>query len=325
MRRIGIFILLLGVWAAPLAAEAQEPQRTYRIGWLDSTGTRTESYQIAFVERLRELGFAEGRNLVIEFRTTNGREGKLVELAADLARRDCDLLLAPGTEAGLVALERATKNTPIVIVANDYDPVTTGHIASLAHPGGRITGVSQLQTELPAKRLELLKELLPRAKRIALFADTATAGQLKAVQDGSQRQGVTLQVIEFTHAPYDYKTAFGESVRAHAEALLVLASGNFVSARHQIPELAIQHRLPSMFGNNLWARAGGLLSYGPDFSDFYRRAAEQAVRILNGARPADLPIEQPTRFELVINLRPAKALGLTIPRSLLVRADYVIQ
>jgi putative tryptophan/tyrosine transport system substrate-binding protein len=165
MRRIGIFILLLGVWAAPLAAEAQEPQRTYRIGWLDSTGTRTESYQIAFVERLRELGFAEGRNLVIEFRTTNGREGKLVELAADLARRDCDLLLAPGTEAGLVALERATKNTPIVIVANDYDPVTTGHIASLAHPGGRITGVSQLQTELPAKRLELLKELLPRAKR----------------------------------------------------------------------------------------------------------------------------------------------------------------
>jgi ABC-type uncharacterized transport system substrate-binding protein len=325
MRRIGIFILLLGVWSAPLAAEAQEPQRTYRIGWLDSTGTRTESYQIAFVERLRELGFAEGRNLVIEFRTTNGREGKLVELAADLARRDCDLLLAPGTEAGLVALERATKNTPIVIVANDYDPVTTGHIASLAHPGGRITGVSQLQTELPAKRLELLKELLPRAKRIAVFADTATAGQLKSVQDGSRRQGVTLQVIEFTHAPYDYKTAFGESVRAHAEALLVLASGNFVSARDQIPELAIQHRLPSMFGNNLWARAGGLLSYGPDFSDFYRRAAEQVVRILNGARPADLPIEQPTRFELVINLRTAKALGLTIPRSLLVRADYVIQ
>jgi ABC-type uncharacterized transport system substrate-binding protein len=325
MRRIGIFILLLGVWAAPLAAEAQEPQRTYRIGWLDSTGTRTESYQIAFVERLRELGFAEGRNLVIEFRTTNGREGKLVELAADLARRDCDLLLAPGTEAGLVALERATKNTPIVIVANDYDPVTTGHIASLAHPGGRITGVSQLQTELPAKRLELLKELLPRAKRIAVFADTATAGQLKAVQDGSRRQGVTLQVIEITHAPYDYKTAFGESVRAHAEALLVLASGNFVSARDQIPELAIQHRLPSMFGNNLWARAGGLLSYGPDFSDFYRRAAEQVVRILNGARPADLPIEQPTRFELVINLRTARALGLTIPRSLLVRADYVIQ
>jgi ABC-type uncharacterized transport system substrate-binding protein len=325
MRRIGIFILLLGVWSAPLAAEAQEPQRTYRIGWLDSTSTRTESYQIAFVERLRELGFAEGRNLVIEFRTTNGREGKLVELAADLARRDCDLLLAPGTEAGLVALERATKNTPIVIVANDYDPVTTGHIASLAHPGGRITGVSQLQTELPAKRLELLKELLPRAKRIAVFADTATAGQLKSVQDGSRRQGVTLQVIEFTHAPYDYKTAFGESVRAHAEALLVLASGNFVSARDQIPELAIQHRLPSMFGNNLWARAGGLLSYGPDFSDFYRRAAEQVVRILNGARPADLPIEQPTRFELVINLRTAKALGLTIPRSLLVRADYVIQ
>ena len=133
------------------------------------------------------------------------------------------------------------------------------------------------------------------------------------------------ETIEFTHAPYDYKTAFGESVRARAEALLVLASGNFVAARRQIPELAIQHRLPTMFGNNLWARAGGLLSYGPDFSHFYQRAAEQVARILNGARPADLPIEQPTRFELVINLRTAKALGLALPRSLLVRADDVIQ
>ena len=320
------FLVALGgmlVW--PRFALAQQAERIYRVGWLDSTGTRTEPYQIAFVQRLRDLGFAEGRNLVIEFRTTEGRSERLPELAADLARQKCDVLLAPGTEAGLVAMKQASRDTPIVMVANDYDPVATGQIASLARPGGRITGVSQLQTELPLKRLELLKELLPRAKRVAVFSDTATVGQLKAVQAGATRLGVALQVLEFTHAPYDYDGAYAASVRAKAEALLVLASGNFVLARRQIPELALKHRLPSMFGNALWAEAGGLLSYGPNFSEFYRRAAEQVSMILKGANPADMPVEQPTAFELVINLKTAKALGLTVAQSVLVRADKVIQ
>ena len=314
-----------GVLALPRFALAQQVQRTYRVGWLDSTGGRTEPYQIAFVQRLRELGFVEGRNLVIEFRTTEGRIERLPGLAANLARQNCDVLLAPGTEAGLVAMEQASRDTPIVMVANDYDPVATGHIASLARPGGRITGVSQLQSELPVKRLELLKELLQKAKRIAVFSDTATAGQLKAVQAGAKRLGVALQVLEFTRAPYDYESAFAESVRAKAEALLVLASGNFVPARRQIPEMALKHRLPSMFGNYLWAEAGGLLSYGPNFSESYRRAAEQVSSILKGGKPAEMPVEQPTTFELAVNLKTAKALRITIPQTIRVRTDRVIE
>jgi putative ABC transport system substrate-binding protein len=311
--------------ALPWLALAQPAERTYRLCWLSESPPRAEPYNIAFKQRLRELGFAEGRNLVIEFRTAAGRVDRLPEVAADLARQNCDVFLAPGTEANLVAIKRASGNTPIVMVANDYDPVATGHIAGLARPGGRITGVSQLQTELPAKRLELLKELVPKAKRIAVFSDTATAGQLRAVQAGAKRLGVALYVLEFKRAPYDYESAFAESVRARAEAVLVLASGFFVPARRQIPELALKHRLPSMFGNSLWAHAGGLLSYGPNFSEFYRRAAEQVSMILKGAKPAEMPVEQPTKFELIINLKTAKALGIVIPNSILVRADEVIE
>jgi putative tryptophan/tyrosine transport system substrate-binding protein len=280
---------------------------------------------MAFVQRLRELGFAEGRNLVIEFRTAAGASERLPELAADLARQHCDVLFAPGTEANLIALKQATRDTPIVMLANDYDPVATDHIASLAHPGGRITGISQLQSELPAKRLELLKGLLPEARRIAVFSDTATTGQLQVVQAAAERLGVALQVLEFRHTPYDYESAFAEAVRARADALLALGSAHFVPARRLIPALALKHRLPSMFGNALWAEPGGLLSYGPNFSAFYRRAAEQVSMILQGRKPADIPVEQPMAFELVINLKTAQALGLTIPPTLLVQADEVIK
>lgn len=290
-----------GVLALPRFALAQQAERTYRLGWLSSSVLRSEPDLIAFVQRLRELGFAEGRNLVIEFRTAEGRIERLPELAADLARQNCDVFLASGTEALLAAIKQASRDAPIVAVAIDYDLAATGHITSLARPGGRITGVSQQQLDLPAKRLELLKELLPKARRIAVFSDTATGGQLKAVQAGAMRLGVALQVLEFTRAPYDYESAFAESVRAKAEALLVLTSAHFVPARRRIPELALKHRLPSMFGNSRWADAGGLLSYAPNFSDFYRRAADQASKILRGAKPAEMPVEQPAKFELVIN------------------------
>jgi putative ABC transport system substrate-binding protein len=319
-----LLIALGGVLVLPRCTLAQQGGRTYRVCWLSSS-RRTEPYSIAFDQRLRELGLVEGRNLVIEFRGSEGRIDRLPELAADLARQNCDVLVAPGSEANLAAIKQASRDTPIVMVAIDYDPVATGHIASLARPGGRITGVSQQQLELPAKRLELLKELLPKAKRIAVFADTATAGQLKAVQAGAKRLGVALPVLEFKRTPYDYDSAFAESVRAKAEALLVLTSGFFVPARRQIPDLALKHRLPSMFGNAVWADAGGLLSYAPNFSDFYRRAAEQVSLILKGAKPADMPVEQPTKFELVVNMKTAKALGLTIPQPFLMRVDRVIE
>ena len=322
-----------GVLAAARFALAQQSGRTYRLGILDSTGNispgsitkRDEPYYVAFYQRLRELGFAEGQNLVIEHRTSRGQVERLPELAADLARQNCDVLVAPGTEATLIALEQASRDTPIVVVAVDYDPEATGHIASLARPGGRITGMTHIQSELPAKRVELLKELLPSARRIAVLADSSNTGQLASAQAGANRVGVELQVLEFKRAPYDYERAFAEAVRAKAQALLALGSANFVPARRQITELALKHRLPSMFHHSLWAEFGGLMSYGPNFANTFRRAAEQVGMVLNGRKPAEMPVEQPTKFELVINLKTAKALGLTIPQSVLLRADQVIE
>ena len=325
MKRRDAVLVLLALSAAP-SASAQRAERTYRVGWMSTaTARNTEPYNIAFVQRLRELGFAEGRNLVIEFRDTGGRSERLPGLAADIARQNCDVFLASGSEASLAAFKQASRDTPIVMVALEYDPVATGHIASLARPGGRITGVSQQQSELSAKRLELLKELLPKARRIAVFSDTGTSGQLKAVQVAAKRLDVALQVLEFKGAPYAFDSAFAETVRAKSEALLVLTSGQFVPARGQITELALKHRLPSMFGSYLWADAGGLLSYAPNFSDFYRRAAEQVSKILKGAKPAEMPVEQPNAFELVINLKTAAALGITIPPLIRLRANRVIE
>jgi putative ABC transport system substrate-binding protein len=317
-------VALGGTLAWPRFALAQQAERIYRVGWL-SSAQRTEPYARAFEERLRELGFVEGRNLVIEFRTAQGRAEKLPELAADLARQNCNVLLAPETEALLVAIKKASGDTPIVMVALDYDPVATGHIASLVRPGGRITGMTHIQSELPAKRVELLKEVLPSARRIAVLADSSNTGQLASAMAGAKRVGVELQVLEFKRAPYDYDNAFAEAVRAKAQALLALGSANFVPARRQITELALKHRLPSMFHHSLWVEFGGLMSYGPNFVNTFRRAAEQVGMVLNGRKPADMPAEQPTSFELVINLKTAKALGLTIPQSLLQRADKVIE
>ena len=329
MNRRETVLTLLALGASPLACFAQQAGRTYRVGFVGTAvrteWVRTETYFIAFVQRLRELGFVEGRNLVIEYRATEGKVERLPELAADLARQNCDVLLAGGNESTLVALKQATRDTPIVVFAVDYDPVATGHIASFARPGGRITGVSALQSELPAKRLELLMELLPNAKRIAVFSDTSSTGQLKVAQAGAKRLGLELQVLEFKHQPYDYENAFAEAVRFKAEALLALGSAFFVPARQLIPALALKHRLPTMHHHSAWADAGGLLSYGPNFSSSFHRAAEQVGMILNGRNPAEIPLEQPTVFELVVNMKTAKALGLTIPKTILLRADKVIE
>ena len=263
------------------------------------------------MQRLSELGLVEGRNLVIESRGAEGRTERLAELAADLVQRKCDVLLAFGSELNLVALKQASRDTPIVMIAADYDPVATGHIASLARPGGRITGVSPLQSELPAKRLELLKELLPKAERIGVLADSSTAGQLEITHAAAKQLGVALKVYEFKRAPYNYEAAFVELLHAKADAVLALGSGLFVPARRLIPELALKHRLPSMFNNYLWAEAGGLLSYGVNFPELWRRAADKVAQVLQGAKPGDLPVEQPSTVELVINLKTLKALGIT--------------
>jgi putative ABC transport system substrate-binding protein len=300
---------IAGLTALPRLGIAQSPASRYRLCWLSPATTRTEPYHVAFMHRLGKLGFSEGRNLTVDYRLAIGTDAKMLEVAADLMKQKCSIILAPGTERALIAAKQASKDTPIVIFAADYDPVATGHAASLARPGGRITGVSLLQAELPAKRLELLKEMCPKAKRIAVLADSSGDAQLKFVRAAAGSMKLDLHIVEFKQPPYDYESGFAEAVRAKADALLVLNSSLFVPAREKIPALALKHRLPAMFGNGLWADAGGLMSYAPNFSTAYRRVAEQVGRILKGANPAELPIEQPGEVELVLNLKTAKALA----------------
>jgi ABC-type uncharacterized transport system substrate-binding protein len=323
--RRGFLAAFASVLSIPRLASAQPAGRTYRICWVSSGAQRSEAYNIAFVERLRELGFEEGRNLVIEFRSVAGDVKKLPGVTGDLARLSCDALIPAANEAGLVAAKQVGRDTPILMIAVDFDPVATGHVASFARPGGRITGVSQHATQLPAKRLELLKELLPQATKVAVLADTGSMGQLPVVQHAAKSLRVDLLVHQFKQAPYDYEAAFAYFVQSQAHALLPLTSGLFVPARQKIPELAIKHRLPGMFISSLWAEAGGLISYGVDFVAFYRRVAEQMARILNGGKPSEMPIEQSTGIELVVNLKTAAALGVTIPPLIRTRATRVIE
>ena len=306
-------------------ASAQQPGRSYKLGWLSPGAQRTEAYNVAFTERLRELGFAEGRNLTVAFLSAEGRVDRLPVLAAELARQHCDIYMAPGPEATLAAIKKVTRDEPIVMAANDYDPVATGHVASLARPGGRITGVYQLQEELSAKRLALLKEMLPKARRIAVLGDSATLRQLVLVRAAAKTMGLELVVHEFTQGPYDFEAAFAGFVRAKADAVLPLGSGLFVPARRKLAELALHHRLPGMFNNALWAEAGGMMSYGVDFPAAYRRAAEMVAAVLKGAKPADLPVEQSSVIEMVVNMRTAQALGVTLPQGILVRANRTIE
>ncbi len=325
LSRRRLITAMAGLAALPGGVWAQQPGPRYRLCWLSPALTRSEPYHVAFMQRLGELGFVEGRNLTVDYRVAGGTDAQLLEVAADLVKQRCNIILAPGTERVLIAAKQVSKDTPIVIFAADYDPVATGHAASLARPGGRITGVSLLQAELPAKRLELLKEVLPKAKKIAVLTDSSGGSQLKFVRDAARHFGLELFIMEFKQTPYVYERAFADAVRAKSDALLALNSSLFVPAREKIPALALKHRLPSMHGNALWADAGGLMSYAPNFSTAYRRVAEQVGKILKGAHPADLPIEQPGEIELVVNLKTAKALGIYIPPAIRVRASRVIE
>lgn len=321
--------LLLGSGAAALAlpgsARAQPAERTYRVGWMSASDTFKEPYSLAFVQRLAELGFVEGRNLVLERRHGDNKLERLPALAAELGKVKCDVYFGGGAEATLAALTQASRDTPIVFVAVDFDPVATGDVASLARPGGRVTGLTALQSELPAKRLELLRELLPAVSKVAVFANEQTATQLALVQGTARRLGLALQVIDFKRPPFDYEAGFADAVQAKADALFVLGSGLWVPARRLIPQLALKARLPTMFHQAQWADAGGLISYGFNFPDMWRRGAEIVVDILRGTKPGSIPMEQPTSYELVINLKTAKALRIKVPQPLLVRANRVIE
>ena len=323
---LGVGTLLpepVGVW--PRAALAQKSGRNYRVGWLTTSSTRTEPYGIAFAKRLAERGFIEGRNLEIVFRSAEGKTDAVPVLAAELKRLKCDLIFAPGNEAGLRAVSQTTRDMSIVFVATDFDPVAAGIIARLARPGGNITGVSLLQTELPAKRVQVLKDLVPQLRRAGVLTDAASAGQLKVTRAAAAQLGVELVVHEFALPPYDLDAAFAAFKRAKVDALLVLGSAYFVPSRKRIPQLALEHGLPSVFHNGLWIEHGGLLSYGGNFSEAYRSAADLVAKVLNGANPGELPMEQSTIIEMVLNLNTARALKLKIPEAIRLRADRMIE
>jgi putative tryptophan/tyrosine transport system substrate-binding protein len=319
-RRTFITGMTGGLLAMPLAAEAQPAGKVYRLGVL-SLGTASTPYQQAFREGLRELGYVEGQNLLVEFRGADGREAKLTELAAEVVRLKPDALLATGS-AATAAARKATTSIPIVAVTGD--PVGSRFVASLAHPGGNTTGLAILAPDMSTKWVELVRELVPRASRVAVLAEGQTgAGQLRAMEPAARRLGLQLLVHD-VGALEDIEPAFKAAVRERADAVVPLSSPLFFEHR-RIVELAARHRLPAVYEHRQFTEAGGLVSYGPNISIIYRRAAVYVDKILKGAKPADLPVEQASKFELVINLKTAKALGLTIPPSLLRRADEVIQ
>ena len=313
--------------AAPLAAAAQQAGRVYRIGVLmnkASDGAESRHWQ-TFRLGLRERGWIEGENILIEFREAEGNSARLPELAADLVRRKVDLIVTRGS-LFTGAVKAATSSIPIVFIAH-ADPVGTGHVASLARPGGNITGMAILQTELGAKGLELLRSVVPAVTRIAVLWHPGTpsaAPGLNALEEPARRLQLELQPVG-ARSEAELEGAFAAMARARAQGVLVLATPIFFGERQRLGELAIAHRLPTMFQVREYAEAGGLMSYGADFADLYRRGASHVDKILRGAKPADLPVEQATKFDLVINLKTAKALGLTIPPSLLQRADQVIE
>jgi len=322
-----IVTLTLGTLAVPLTVDAQQAAKVPRIGVLHAgTPAGSSHFFEAFKQGMREHGYVEGQSIILERRFGEARVDRISEIAAELVRIKVDVIVT-STDVGIAAVKQQTQTIPIVM-ANSTDPVATGLVASLARPGGNVTGFSMMFPELSAKRLELLKEAAPRLSRIAIIWNPDIRGAVldyKETQSAARSLCLQLQSVEVSRAD-DFNRAFSAVTNGRAEALIVSALNPPVFAnRGQIASLAQRNRLPSMYGLREFADAGGLMSYGPNTAELWRRAATYVDKILKGAKPGDLSVEQPTKFELVINLKTAKALGLTIPPPLLRRADHVIQ
>jgi len=310
--------------AAPLVAEAQQTRKVYRIGFLTVLSGPIPPHA-AFFDALRELGYVEGRNIIVERRFAAGTVDQLNEFAIELVRLKVDLIVASATQAAQAA-QKATTTIPIIFVAV-VDPVGAGLVASLAQPDRNITGLSMLSAELSGKRLELLKELVPKLAQVAVLQNPSNASnplQVTQTEAAARKLGVQLQLLE-VRAPNDFETAFQAAVRGRAGALIVLDDPLTFTERTRIAALSTEHRLPTISGFGESAVAGGLMAYGVDLPDHFRRVATYVGRTLKGVKPADLPVEQPTKFELVINLKTAKALGIQIPQFIVLRADRVIE
>lgn len=309
-----------------VSASAQQAKKVSRIGFLIGTSpsavtSRTE----AFRQGLRELGYIEGKNIIIEWRYAEGKVDRLPPLAAELVRLNVDLIVTGGPTPTRAA-KQATSTIPIVMTQH-VDPVGSGLVASLARPGGNVTGLSTLAPEVAGRRLELLKEITPKLSRVAVLGTSTSAGSARertGVEVAAGALGLKLQLVDIIN-PGDVETAFRAMSKEHADAILVMSSGVTANRRTEIAKLAIKSRLPAVYYRPEFVEAGGLMSYGVSFTDLDRRAATYVDKVLKGAKPAELPVEQPTKFELVINLKTAKQIGLTIPANVLARADRVIK
>jgi putative ABC transport system substrate-binding protein len=316
--------LVLPALALPFGAEAQPAGKVYRIGLLETGALRPRPWA-AFQERIRELGYVEGRTVVFEPRWADGQLDRLPTLAAELLRLKVDVIVTAGSQAAQVA-KGATTSVPIVM-ATGGDPVGLGLVESLARPGGNVTGMTTLSRELSGKRLEVLREALPGVTRMGmLWHRTSRIDALlrSETEQAAQTLGISLKA-HGVHGPDDFDRALGAIVAERAGAVLVATSPMFLGHRRQLADLALRHRLPTMFAFREYVEAGGLMAYGPNYAHLFQRAAGYVDRILKGAKPETLPIEQPTNFELIIGMKTAKALGLTIPPSVRARADELIE
>jgi putative tryptophan/tyrosine transport system substrate-binding protein len=327
MKNIFSILLSIAVVVVGAIAQAQQSTKIPRIGYLNAVSPSSVSDRIeAFRQGLRELGYVEGKNIVIVSRYADGNLERLPALAAELASLKVDVIVSSGPVPTRFT-KKATATIPIVM-AQDSDPVGNGFVATLARPGGNITGLSTLAPELSGKRLELLKEIIPRLSRVAVFGTSTQPGNaqaLKEVELAARAFGINLQYVDVLD-PKDIETAFRAAGKGRADAVLMMVPSSVVnSLRKEIAELAVKSRLPATYQQSEYVEAGGLMSYGVSIDDLNRRAATYVDKILKGRKPADLPVEQPTKFELVINLKAAKQIGLTIPPQVLARADQVIK
>jgi putative tryptophan/tyrosine transport system substrate-binding protein len=321
-RTISGFALCAALFALCTSAEAQQPKKIARIGYLTAAGS--PSYQ-AFRQALRELGYAEGQNIAIEYRSADGKRDRLSDLAGELVRLKVDIIVADGTSPSLEA-KKATSTIPIVMTSST-DPIGNGLVANLAHPGGNVTGLTSLTGELGGKLLELLKETVPRLSRVAMVSGGGEANVvfLKETEPSARALGVKL-IHQVVRRPEDFESAFEVITKQRVNGLLSRLGPSFVPAQHKrLVEFAVKNRLPAISPDRDWVDSGGLIFYGSDQNVRQRRIATYVDKILKGANPADLPVEAPTKFELVINLKPAKLIRLTIPPNVLARADRVIR
>jgi putative ABC transport system substrate-binding protein len=312
------------VLCAPLAAAAQQAGKMYRIGFLWEGPAVFPDAIEAFRQGLSDLGYVEGRNIAIEYRWAEGKPERMREFAEDLVRLKVDVIVAPSS-VYTGAARRATSAIPIIFMSH-ADPIRSGHVASIARPGGNATGLTIMMTETNVKGLELFKQAVPGLKRVAVVWDPATPSHgpgLKAVEAAGPSLGLRIQPVAVRSAT-EFDAAFSAISREHAGGVLVLSTPLFIAGAKRLAELALTHKLPSLYGPRHHVEAGGLMSYSPDRADLYRRGAIYVDKILKGAKPAELPVQQAEKFELVINVKTAKALGLTIPQSVLARADHII-